>query len=118
MSLKTSFVNVLGSYFKMVIYKNLRDVEQIDNEFSYIGLPSAKAKVDVYKTGGILRWYKQEYIKTINLIYICNVWRDLDNEYIPLDNADCIMNLYHEYNREMNRITTEQMIIDEIKKYK
>jgi hypothetical protein len=77
-----------------------------------------KAKVDVYKSGGILRWYKPEFIKTIKAIKVWNTWCDLDNEHLPLDGAYYIEGLYNEYLSKRNITEYEEMIVEEIQKYK
>ena len=77
-----------------------------------------KAKVDVYKIGGILRWYKPEFVKTINVIKVFRIWRDLDNEHLPLDGASEIKGLYNEYLDKKNKDEYEQRLLDRIRKYK
>jgi len=110
----------------MIIYKNLRDIEElVDKCIDNIRLSllrgdytAIKAKVDVYESGGILRWYKPKFIKTIDVIKIIYTWRDFDNEHLPLDGAEWIEGLYNEYLTKKLHEENEQRILDRIRKYK
>lgn len=74
--------------------------------------------IDVYNIGGILRWINPKFIKTINLIRVYNVWRDLDNENLPIDNPIQVEELYYEYKLSKSKIEFEELVKTAIKNYK
>lgn len=100
----------------MITYKNLRNINRIYDKKLLEHIITIT--IDVYDIGRIFKWYKPKFIKTVNLIRVYNVWRDLDDENLPIDNASKVEELYHEYNIKTSKEFFESEIKTAIKNYK
>lgn len=106
----------------MITYKNLRNAKTSSySKKSRYDITITDLIVDVYKVGGIFQWYKDKYIKTINLVKIQEIstaWRDLDNIHLPLDNIEKLEELLSEYKLLIAQQENEAYIIKVINQYK